>query len=180
MIINLRGTNGAGKSTIVRSIMELFGDRVRFAVPYDPPRRRPMGYEFPSGCRHLFVAGHYEIANGGVDTLPSLDATYSLIRQYDDRGYDVLFEGKNMSDSPRRLIELLEEGRDARVVVVDHPLRECVASVRGRGHSISEKTIVKLHRRSLSEVEKFRRAGVLVVVGTRVEALAQVREWLGL
>lgn len=180
MIINLRGTNGSGKSTIVRSVMSLFGDRVRFAVQYDPPKKRPIGYEFPSGCRHLFVVGHYEIANGGVDTLPSLDAAYDLVRRYDDRGYDVLYEGKNMSDGTRRVSQLIGDGRDVRVVLIEHSLGECVAAVRQRGHSISEKTIERLYHKSRREILMLERAGVKTWTLPRDETLGQVREWLGL
>lgn len=177
MIISLRGTNGAGKSTIVRAVMKLYDSREQ--VLYDPPRRRPLGYLCKwEGATPLFVAGHYEIANGGVDTLRSLDETYAMIRERDDAGRHVLYEGKNMSDGARRLLELSGEGRRVVVVLIDHPVDECESAVRARGHNISTKTIRRLHVKSEKDYQRFQEAGVTCFRLSRSKALAQVRELL--
>ena len=180
MIVSLRGTNGAGKSTIVRNIMALYFNR--FQIEY-PGRRRPGGYilrpRHVDGTR-LFVPGHYEIANGGVDTLPSLDAAYELIRVHAvEFGCDVLYEGKNMSDGPKRLLELSRHGLPVAVGHIHIPVKECVAAVRKRGHTIKKETIERLSVKCVRDAETFATAGVEVFTGDREAVFNQVRKWLG-
>lgn len=180
MIISLRGTNGAGKSTIVREIMSLYWTKV--AIEYFPDRRNPSGYLLrPRSIvgTPLFVPGHYEIANGGVDTLPSLDAAYELIQVHAvEMGCDVLYEGKNMSDGCTRLLELKEQGLPVGVVHLDIPVKKCVQSVRERGHKIKVETIERLAVKCAREAEQFEKQGVEVYSGDREGALRQVRRWL--
>lgn len=185
MIISLRGTNGCGKSTIVRRVMEAFPSRSAVTVE---GRQRPLGYVCTrevNGGRHvggsLFVPGHYEIANGGVDTLRDLDEAYSLIIGHAREGHNVLYEGKNMSDGTRRIVHLrLELGLDVRVILVSYPLEDCVAAVRARGHSISTATIEKLYRKSFRDADVLDKCAVPVQILARDAALARVREWLHL
>lgn len=87
LIISLRGANGSGKSTIVRAIMAQASHRQEQRIPQ---RQKPIGYWCEFACRAdlpdtrphaLYVPGHYEIANGGVDTLRYLDDAYAAIRR---------------------------------------------------------------------------------------------------
>lgn len=148
MIVHLRGTNGAGKSTIVRSIMQ---DYDECKQKTRPGRRRPIGYVCtrmnPSAT--LFIPGHYEIANGGIDTLGTIKEALDLVWEAYDAGYNVLFEGKNMQDATvsLRATELFGKEQIA-FVHVTHDVDECVAAVRQRGHSIAEKTIRSIDKRA--------------------------------
>lgn len=181
-IISLRGTNGAGKSTIVRAIMKLYDQKRENMVMW---RRKPLSYVLgklrsEDGAivmrEELFIPGHYEIANGGVDTLADLDSAYDLIREAYEQKYNVLYEGKNMSDSVNRLAEFPKT--DVAVIVVDHPVDECIASVRARGHSIKEETIRRLHTKVNNDALKFIELGFQVHRLNREQALAHVRELL--
>lgn len=185
MIISLRGTNGAGKSTIVRKIMDMYAKRVPVM---QEGRRKPLGYVCSGfryqrrGSKHLgslFVPGHYEIANGGVDTLTSLDEAYTMIKRNANAGNHVLYEGKNMTDGPLRLIDLKKQGYDTRAVLISYPLEDCVAAVRARGHSIREKSIEQLYRKSFANALVLEEAGVRVCRLTRDEVLDRVKYWLG-
>lgn len=188
VVVSLRGTNGAGKSTLVRAVTS----RLRLAYHDTAPgRRAPLGTvwwkpgdERSSGVSgSLYVPGHYEIANGGVDTLPDLTTAYRAIADYAESKVDVLYEGKNLSDGPARLVALHNDVREHGVqccaVLVQPPLEQCVASVRARGHSIKEDTIERLYRKSITDCMALERYGVDVHRFTdRAAALRKVLELL--
>ena len=175
MIISLRGTSGSGKSTLVRTIVDLY-DRHRDV--YTSGRTKPY-YTFhgrnPRG-RVLVTPGHYQIANGGIDTLPSLDAAYQIARWAAKCGHDVLMEGKNMSDGLVKVNELMAGKFDIRLVFINEPLEKCVASVRERGHKISDasikKTMTKVHRDMGAFDGK-------AFIGNREQCFETVKGWLG-
>lgn len=179
MIISLRGTNGAGKSTIVRKIMNLYEFEHHV---YEECRKKPLStmlrreHTFPF---ELMIPGHYEIANGGVDTLPSLDKAYSLIEAAHEAGVHVLYEGKNMSDGPQRLIALHERGWPVTVVVIKIDTDKAVASVRKRGHGIKAETVAQLNVKMQKQIATFGKAGVPVFHLSRTAALKKVKELLG-
>jgi hypothetical protein len=130
-IINLRGTNGSGKSTLVRKIM---GDG-----PYVPVYlgKRPVGILIGN----LFVLGHYDITNGGFDTLKNVQEGYNLIAEHADKGHTVLFEGKcNVRDIDR----LVEMG--AELFYLDTPMDVSAQSVLDRGHAIPRKTVEQIYK----------------------------------
>lgn len=180
MIISVRGASGSGKTHLVRQVMrEYDGPRTTITYPAEERRRRPMGCVLGAtpGPR-LFVPGHYEIVNGGVDTLPTLDYAYRLIREHHELGFSVLYEGKNMSDGWQRVTEMHASGLPVRVVLLTTPLSECVASVRARGHQISEKSIQRVYDKCLRDAEHMRARGVPCFRLSRERALSTVRGWL--
>ena len=130
----------------------------------------------PSG-QVLVTPGHYLIGNGGMDTLKTLDDAYRIARWADGCSHDVLMEGKNMSDGVGRVETLHAEKRDVRVVHLDVPVEECIASVRERGHRISEESIRRTDAKVRRDMEKFQ---CRIFSGDRAACLAMVVEWLGL
>lgn len=98
MILNIRGTSGSGKSTLAKYVMDHFK---RCESIYYAGRRKPIGYDCDG---QLFVLGHYEISNGGMDTV-DLKLAYEQVREWATRR-DVLFEGKTMRDKVTDVIEL--------------------------------------------------------------------------
>lgn len=179
MIVNVRGTHGSGKSTLVRSVLRSLPD----AIPvWDPTRRRrnPVGYR--SG--ELSVVGPYvgEEA-GGCDSLSAADVIFPLVAQWASTG-DVLFEGITAQHSTGRLVELAKT-RDVHVVLLATPLEECVSSVearraaRGQG-PFNMENVAREARIAASSCERLRGAGVAVETLGRAEALARVRQLLRL
>ena len=80
-VISLRGTNGAGKSTMVRNFMERMGQPTR-KLGLDG---KLAGYMFTrTDTSKVFVLGRYETACGG------LDATYSYPGAADDLCQDIV------------------------------------------------------------------------------------------
>jgi hypothetical protein len=179
VIISLRGTSGSGKTHLVREVTSRYAKHRRVFDEKDPRRKRPV-YELhgrnPVG-RVLVTPGHYMIGNGGMDTLRTLDEAYAIARWADSSHFDVLMEGKNMSDGVQRAEKLQTEGRDVRVVHIDEPIEECIQSVRERGHKIAEDTIRRTDAKVRRNMEKFT---CQKFQGRREECLALVIEWLGL
>lgn len=130
MLINLRGTSGSGKSTIVREIMKLYPSKSPVKIK---DRKQPIGYILsrPEG-KDLAVLGHYETDCGGCDTITSLDDIFKHVRWAADQGYDVLFEGLLISAEVNRTTELATDGYQLIVVGLDTPLEVCLASVNQR------------------------------------------------
>ena len=186
MIISIRGTNGAGKSTLVRQIMDHFvltgGTVTAISYPAEENKRKPMGYicsrVIGGGDQGLFVVGHYEIPNGGIDTVPSLAYAYELALGHHELGMDVIMEGKNFTEPLTWILEQHQNKLDIRVVLIDIPVEQCIEAVRARGHKIREETIVTLHAKSHVQFNVFQEAGVRAFKGTRQQCLKEVQSWL--
>lgn len=180
MIISLRGASGSGKSTLTRRITAMY-DSDHEPIYVDGRRRAYYTVHRRSAGRSLLVPGHYDIANGGMDTLDDLDEIYGMALNADSDGHDVLMEGKCMTDGRRHALRLHEQLRsDFRVVHIDLPLRSCVGAVRQRGHHIAEHSIARTREKILRDVGHLRACGVSVFQGNRAECLETVKRYLGL
>lgn len=168
LLLNIRGTCGSGKSHIVHTIRREVTPKPMF----ETWRRRPVGYE----TDRLFIAGHYEIAIGGIDTFKSLDVAYTVIDRC-SKGRNVLCEGKAQNRDVDYLI-----GRQFKFKVIcinlTTPPEEAVASVRSRGHNISEQIIHRTFRKCQRDVELLQRAGVEVHSLNRLDAMTMVGDLL--
>jgi len=126
--INIRGTSGSGKSTIIRRVMDLYESR---EPTVKATRKQPLGYTcYAPGHTPLWVAGHYETVCGGCDTINGIDYIYQLIYEAITRGEDVLFEGLIVASDVTRAIELKEF--DGMVIELDTPITECIAGIQSR------------------------------------------------
>lgn len=130
MIINIRGTSGSGKSTVVRKIKDCYFESEPIMVE---GRRQPIGYMLSRVWgKRLFLAGHYETACGGCDTITSIDQIYELVRQYHNDETDVLFEGLLISAEVNRTTALHTDGLPLLVVGMNTPLDICLSSINTR------------------------------------------------
>lgn len=179
VIISIRGTNGAGKSTIVRKIMASYDLKIAVQHP-GFGTRRPTGYICKGGHTPLFVPGHYEIANGGIDTLPSLDAAYDLARIYSlELGMNVLMEGKNLSDGVTRVLALRDSGCEVAVFWLDFDVEQSIAAVRSRGHKIKKDTIRRIEEKCAIDYDALgQESDIWLASGGREECFSQVSRWL--
>lgn len=124
VIINPRGTSGAGKTHLVRRILSAYGWRAGASGGatgielWRAGRARPMGYRLrhPASERCLVVIGAYEGTRGGCDTIPladgGLDEAFRLAAEWAAAGCDVVLEGAAVS---------LEHERCA-ALAASHPL----------------------------------------------------------
>lgn len=135
MIINIRGTSGSGKSTIVRHVMALYNMKARVMIK---DRRQPFCYllsnpKVEGATPHLCVMGHYETSCGGCDTISKQADIFKAVRHYDDQGFAVIFEGLLLSGEVTNTASLHHEGRQLYVFGLDQvPVDVCLESVNGR------------------------------------------------
>jgi energy-coupling factor transporter ATP-binding protein EcfA2 len=131
MIINLRGTSGSGKTTILRQITALYPHKVSFR---EAGRKQPIGYLFSrKEGKPLAVVGHYETPCGGCDTIHSMDKIFELVEQA-KQNYraDVLFEGLLVSEDFQRSVALINNGHNPLFINLSVPIDVCLASVNAR------------------------------------------------
>src|SRR5579883_353659 len=165
MIVNVRGTNGSGKSQVIRN---LIGGGKR------APFYGLLGYRQPEAYRldglgldqSLFVLGPYQTNTGGCDCVHPYDLITSLLNKYEPAGH-VIFEGSLISDNYGRIGEwLTKRGRESIVAFLDTPLELCLQRLRARTEGAGEKNverrfeaIARVRQRSVTE-------GVMRVVDT--------------
>lgn len=183
MIINIRGTSGSGKSTIIRHLLDEGTDMARFKMPF---RKQPYGYSFthPHLNGRIAVPGHYESACGGCDTLPSYDSIFDRVREGQANCDHVIFEGLLVSEEVKRTQQLHDDGFDLRVILLETPVEVCLASIRARREARGDTRPLKEDntRNRVATIErsckKLEDAGVKVFRTDRDGAAALVREWL--
>lgn len=135
-IVNIRGTSGSGKTTVVTRLLE---EWKLLGVPLGPAETRVIqGKERRVGhlAGSLFIVGRYDTTCGGCDTMNwkgAADDVCDLVREKYHFG-PVLFEGLMVSGwGTGRLRSLWEEtGGKLHVIQLTTSLEECLASVRQR------------------------------------------------
>ena len=128
----MRGTNGSGKSTVVRGLLGSASRKIPIYGLLGP--RMPEAYEllFKKVEKPVYVLGAYEIPTGGCDLIQPYDLILDLIRKYADKGH-VIFEGVLVSSSYGRVGTLMEQwGHDAVMAFLDTSLEDCINNVEGR------------------------------------------------
>lgn len=178
MIIQIRGTSGSGKSTIVRRVMEMFPER---EPQFIDGRKQPILYVLRNGFSPpLVVLGHYESPCGGCDTLESFDEVFSLAEAAHEGGYNVLMEGVLMyCEIPRTLgFHLL--GYPQHIIALDTDLQTCVAGVnarrleRGNLEPVNPANTATKHRGTVTTVKALAALGVPVVWESRDAAFNSI------
>lgn len=139
MIINIRGTSGTGKSSVVRRVMTLYPQKTRIKKE---GRRQPLGYILEGfGPRPLAIPGHYETDCGGCDTIATYEEIYDLVRQAHAAGHHVLYEGLLISGEYARVVALHEEGYAPQVIALTTPVEEAIQRVNARRRAQYERRL---------------------------------------
>jgi hypothetical protein len=116
MIIQIRGTSGSGKSTVMQQVMKSLG---KWNPVMRKGRKQPLGYERPG----MIVLGHYESPCGGCDTIGSAKTIFELIQNLD---YPIILcEGLLLSEDTKWSSQL----NDLRIVYLTTPLSQCLTWV---------------------------------------------------
>jgi hypothetical protein len=125
VILNLRGTNCSGKSTVVRRYMELIG--VANELEDDG---KIWAYELKNG---VYVLGRYQTVCGGCDTIHSFAEIRAGVTQLAKYGH-VLFEGVLWSTVYFASVELARSLPQHRFIfgMLDTPLDVCLKRVLAR------------------------------------------------
>lgn len=183
MIINIRGTGGSGKSTVVRDVMARYET---VTARHVTGRRRPAGYlcARPDGPS-LYVPGHYETPCGGCDTITSPNEVFDAIEAQAAQGHDVLYEGIIVQDAFDRTLYLHKQ-HGLVVLGLRVPIEVCLESIRtrrserGDQRELNPKNTIGRQRSVERSMTRLREAGVDARWVTRDEALATCVELLGL
>lgn len=189
MIIQIRGTSGSGKSTVVRNLIDGASQVLRIKVGGDAvdeklsKRKQPLGYAL-DGWK-VAIPGHYESACGGCDTLPGQDITFSQVKQAAAIAKHVVFEGLLASEEVNRTIELHNDHPgQLRVILLTTPVETCLGGIRDRRVARGdERPLKEDNTRNRVRViqracERLKAAGVEVIEAPRDDAMTMVRSWL--
>ena len=129
MIINIRGTSGSGKTTVVTRLMEdVLRGKTNIMIPN---RKKPFAYTFSEPTK-VALMGHYESVCGGCDTINTFDQCYEGIAELDIVNDYVLYEGLRQSSDFKRINDLFERGHEILVVNLKVDLETCLESVQKR------------------------------------------------
>lgn len=124
VIMNPRGTNGSGKSTVMFDLMKTFGkDEIL------NEEGKIIGYKvkcYPP----LYIVGNYSTPTGGVDTIRTMDIVCERIANFAKKG-DVIFEGLLVSGFHGRWVDLEKKLPHCKFIygVMDTPLETCIERV---------------------------------------------------
>jgi hypothetical protein len=123
MIVNLRGCNGSGKTTIVRNLLAIGNPQELFGV-YGIARPEAYKLTLKNIKKPLYILGPYTTPTGGCDRL--FPATVlELVLKYKKQGH-VLFEGLIISDHYGTLMKTLEPmGRQVIVAFLTTSFEVC-------------------------------------------------------
>lgn len=200
--INIRGTGGSGKSTLVRRLIDLYPNHAHLM---EEKRKRPMATvhwfkdarrvdgsglydERPGG---LFVPGHYETDCGGCDTVKTVDKVYDLVRTSAlGDGNNVLYEGIMVMDDVTRAVQfdrdLKKVGSKLIVVSLTTTIEDCLAGIRARrgpekeaAKPLNEKNTRNRMKAQVNSLHRLKQAGVELQKLSRDEAFGFIRHQLG-
>lgn len=189
-IIQLRGTSGSGKTTIVRNFMDQHFTGFQRMPVFVEGRKQPLLYQCVdrNGLPALAVIGHYESPCGGTDTISGYDRIYQLVEEQFKLGYSVLFEGLLSSDERSRTIKLNNDTQGGvTCILLNTPVDQCIDSVNERRRAkdpnkpdVDPKNTVMKHRSTKRTLQVLQENGVNCVVASREETAALIPQLLGL
>jgi shikimate kinase len=133
MIIQVRGTSGSGKTTVVKQVMKKLGP---FHGVFIEGRKKPLYYSYAkNGYKgpNIFVLGHYEADCGGCDTIGSAPAVFDLIKEVHTGDSIILSEGLLWSEDVKWSVELLGTiDTNVRALFLTTSTEECLRRVTAR------------------------------------------------
>jgi hypothetical protein len=174
MIVRVAGGNGAGKSHVVHRVIAMYEHRTL-------ARDQLLLEKGTDGLQNTFVPGHYNIVNGGLDTVPSgarLAEMRERMRRHAEAGWHVLYEVSSQKEGSAWMLEMLRAGHACRHVLLSTSDDDRVLGVRGRGHGIREDLIRASGRRAERLTMELCIGGVPILVLSREAAFRRVLEHL--
>lgn len=185
-IVNIRGTNGSGKSTIIRTIMKMAGRASPLYGVLGPRKPEAYSLAFDDIADPVHVLGSYHVTSGGCDQIQPYDLILELLPKYADRGH-VLFEGVLVSSSYGRVGRMMETYGPQRAVMafLDTSLEACIKNVetrrkaKGDDRPLNPHNLTTKWHQIYSGKEKIRAEGKVGVIGISIkDGVSKVMELL--
>lgn len=168
ILVNIRGCNGSGKSTVPLIMAET--DEDMYVKTYDfQGKEKKLLTVFPT---YKWVAlGSYLNKTGGMDTLPNKEAIeYALERAIEDfPEYDILMEGILFSTTFGTYGDMFkdveEQGIKVLIVTLNPPLEVCLQRIQKRngGKLIKEELVESKVRSAANSHKKYKAIGLKTV-----------------
>jgi len=178
-LLNIRGTNGSGKSVVVRRLMKHFGwkalrDKASKIWAYRLKHKPP-----------LYVLGRYETPCGGCDTIHVFRDVYSLLAKLSEKG-SVIFEGLLPSSDVKQtlLFRGSHPGRHFLIGVLDTPVWRCINRVerrrtaKGNRKPLNPTNLISKDRGVKTSSETLKKAGFDVRVLPHKKAFKTALRWI--
>lgn len=185
MIIQVAGTNGAGKSTVIRAVMAA-GSEISVEVD-----GKPAGHELrlPEVQTLVRIIGPYgSAATGGCDSIKSVLTILERVTWSAAAGYHVIFEGiraLNQTRGPALAEVAIGDGIPYIVLLLTTPLGVSLQSIDTRraargdaAFAADTRDIENNHIRARNFAARMRDAGAKVVRASRDEAPAKILDLL--
>jgi hypothetical protein len=179
-VLNLRGSNGSGKSSAVRSFIQYVG----VAETLNHPRtRKTCGYRLNSG---VVVIGRYETACGGCDTIHSFAEIADAVIRH-SRNNSVLFEGflwSGIFKSSHELAQRLQGQANVIFATMNTPLATCISrtarrrNAAGNHKPFDPTNLIAKHRSVIKAHVKLELAGWDTRLVCHQNPLASISQWL--
>ena len=131
MIVQVRGTSGAGKSTVIREVkakMDYFEPR------YIKGRKMPLFYlRELDGQRPCIILSHYESPCAGCDVLGSARHIFDLLQILDLGKYNILCEGLMLSEDTKWAMQISQVlGQHQTNYYLTTDIEECIERIKKR------------------------------------------------
>lgn len=199
MIVNLRGTNGSGKSTAVRKFLaSLPGskgwrwedskatDHPHLVAHHTEGRKQPLYYTCEVGSFKFALLGHYETPCGGTDTLKSYDEIVDLSKKLHKKGYHVLFEGVLISGDTKQMFRIHKAVKDIRVICLTTSLEQSIDNIMKRreksgrrlGQPLNTKNTKSKHNLVIACRAKMEAAGIQCRSASSDQTARILKKWL--
>lgn len=171
MIIQVRGTSGSGKSTVVRTVMDYCKD---WKPHFKEGRRRPLYYQSNDPDWYsTTVVGHYEIAAGGCDTIGSAPKVFDLIMSMRSVKF-ILAEGLLLSEDVKWTTQM---GSDVRCLFLNTDIDTCIDRI-WRRQQEAGRNVDHSRRVTTSGVEETTKERVIRKATRRVKTIESARQRL--
>jgi thymidylate kinase len=190
MIINIRGTNGSGKSTVAMKFIKHGAEEVVLAQYPSPTKKEPdrlkdvIGYvsnwaDYGTVC----VVGPYDRQIGGLDRIPSFEAQRNAIRAATKIADTVICEGVLASTVYSSWAEFFKEMGSVTVLYLDTPLETCYDRIKqrqieatGEAKEIKTEQVAAKVKMIESTRQKFAKDGLNTLVVSSDEATDYIRQ----
>lgn len=161
VIINLKGCNGSGKSTIPQQLIEHDENVVLLTLN----KEDPLPIATLCGTSNTIIIGRYFTACGGCDTLiPS--QVQVIIQKLWLRDYNILFEGVIVGDIKSTFYELMKACRElsprqVHFCFMGTHFKECLKRIQKRngGKEINTEMVRQKYRNALKHLQYYLEMG---------------------